>query len=112
MEKSIAFPLCSSARVETLQETNMSTRVSIPKGLAMDNWIKIKHLDDLPDGVLLWDRVYDGQEGAILIIVNIRTYAIVIGTTTEYWPWWFIPMDKCAPLVTMFESEGLHLSYG
>jgi hypothetical protein len=112
MKNSIVFPLCSSATVKPLQETETTKRVSIPEGTAMDNWIKIKKLDELPDGFLLWDRVYNGQEGAILIIVNIRVYDIVIGRNTEYWPWWFIPMDKCAPLVTMFESEGLHLSYG
>ena len=78
----------------------------------MDILHKINDLEEMPDGFLLGNRIYKGQEGAILIIVNTRAQEIVTGTKSDYWTWWFIPMDKYTPLVTMFESEGLELSYG
>ena len=78
----------------------------------MENRIKINDLDQLPDGFLLWDRVYQGQEGAILIIVTRNAHDVIVGPESNHWPWWFIPMDIIEPLVNMFESEGLELSTG
>jgi hypothetical protein len=78
----------------------------------MQSSIKINDLDQLPDGFLLWDRVYQGQEGAILIIVTRHAHNVIIGSDNNHWPWWFIPMDIIEPLVSMFESEGLELSTG
>jgi hypothetical protein len=78
----------------------------------MQSRIKINDLDQLPDGFLLWDRVYQGQEGAILIIVTRNAHNVIIGSDNNHWPWWFIPMDIIEPLVSIFESEGLELSTG
>ena len=108
MEKSIAFPLCSSVILEPQKQT----RVLFPEGTVMENCIPINDLDELPDGYLLWDKVYRGQEGALLILINPRAHDIVFGSSNTHWSWWFIPMDKCIPLVTMCEQEGLELSYG
>ena len=108
MKNKVAFPLCSGVTVEPQNPI----RVLFPKGTDMDILHKINDLKEMPDGFLLGDRVYKGQEGAILIIVNIRAYTLIVGDNVPFWPWWFIPMDKYTPLVTMFESEGLELSYG
>ena len=108
MKNSIAFLLYSSVKVEPQKPT----RVLFPKGMTMDTLYKINDLEEMPDCFLLGDRIYQGQEGAILIIVNTRVYKLITGEELSFWPWWFIPMDKYLALVTMFEQEGLELSYG
>lgn len=92
--------------------SHINKGTNAPKGIIMQSRIKINDLDQLPDGFLLWDRVYQGQEGAILIIVTRNAHKVIIGSDNNHWPWWFIPMDIIEPLVSIFESEGLELSTG
>lgn len=115
MQNEALFCVCSSDTVvphEQPKEKDMSTRVLIPNGCNMDNMLKIEDLNTLPDCFLLTDRVINGQDGAILILISPRAYLLALGDKVSNWPWWFIPVDKCSPLVTMFDEEGLHLSYG
>jgi hypothetical protein len=115
MKNEALFLICSDATVVSHEQPKvekMSTRASLPKGYAMDKILIIEDLDKLPDAFLLTDRVIDGQEGALLLLISRSAHNLVSIGYNKVMLWLFIPIDIIDALVTMFESEGLHLSYG
>ena len=73
--------------------------------------LKVDDLDNMPDAFLLDNRVWNGQQGAILVLMAARAYAL-LGISGSGLSLWFIPINNYDTLVTMFDDSGLHLSYG
>jgi hypothetical protein len=80
--------------------------------LKMLKLLNAKDFDKLPDAVLLHNREIDGHFGALLYVLSSRACLLGVNNSSQDWVLFFVPMDYIDTLVTIFDDNGLHLSYG